>query len=166
METLKRDFFAAWEEEIAAYQEVALVLSEQKTALTRWDIRQFQTVSQSAALLIARSHKATAARQDLMESMLLMMGADIEKNSLKTIDRLFTDPQDQEKAAVFFKVFANTLKTIDKYSAENKELIRTGLELVGDNLEMIADIIDRDRVYSRVGMIQQKRGSILLNRQV
>jgi hypothetical protein len=166
METLKRDFFTAWEEEIAAYQEVALILAEQKTALTRWDIRQFQKVSQSAALLIARSHKTTAARQDLMESLLLLMGADAGQYSLKNIDRLFPDPEDQEKASVFFKVFANTLKAIDRHSAENKELIRTGLELVGDNLEMIADIIDRDRVYSRVGMIQQKRTSILLNRQV
>jgi len=58
------------------------------------------------------------------------------------------------------------LKTIDKLSSENKELIRTGLELVGDNLEMIADIIDRDRVYSRVGMISQKRSSIILNKRI
>jgi hypothetical protein len=166
METLKRDFFAAWEEEIAAYQEVALILGEQKTALTRWDIRQFQTVSQSAALLIARSHKATSARQDLMESLLLLMGVEADRHSLKTLEHVFPDPEDQDKARVYFKVFANTLKTIDRHSAENKELIRTGLELVGDNLEMIADIIDRDRVYSRVGMIQQKRSSILLNRRV
>ncbi len=31
---------------------------------------------------------------------------------------------------------------------------------------MIADIIDRDRVYSRVGMISQKRSSILLNKRI
>ncbi len=166
MDTLKRDFFNAWEEEIAAYQEVALVLSEQKYALMKWDIRQFQEVSQRAALLIGRAHNTTNERNDLMETLALTVGVGIEETSLKNIDCVFSEPEEREKAQVFFKVFANTLKTIDKLSAENKELIRTGLEMVGDNLEMIADIIDRDRVYSRVGMINQKRSSILLNKRI
>ncbi len=166
MDTLKNDFFNAWEEEIASYQEVALILSEQKYALMKWDIRQFQEVSQRAALLIGRAHNATNERNDLMEAMMLTVGVDVDETSLKNIDRVFVEPEEQEKAQVFFKVFANTLKTIDKLSAENKELIRTGLEMVGDNLEMIADIIDRDRVYSRVGMISQKRSSILLNKRI
>ena len=166
MDALTRDFFNTWEEEIAAYQEVALVLSEQKYALMKWDIRQFQEVSQRAALLIGKAHSATNNRNDLMEALLLTVGVDVEETSLKSIDRVFTEQEEQEKAQVFFKVFANTLKTIDKLSAENKELIRTGLEMVGDNLEMIADIIDRDRVYSRVGMINQKRSSILLNKRI
>ncbi len=135
MDTLKRDFFDAWEEEIASYQEVALILSEQKYALMKWDIRQFQDVSQRAALLIGRAHNSTNERNDLMETLVLTVGSDVEETSLKNIDRVFTEPEEQEKAQVFFKVFANTLKTIDKLSAENKELIRTGLEMVGDNLE-------------------------------
>jgi hypothetical protein len=112
-----------------------------------------------------QAHKATVTRNDLMETLLVMRDLPIANYSLKNIGELF-DEEDAEKSQVFFKVFANTLKTIDKLSAENKELIRTGLELVGDNLEMIADIIDRDRVYSRVGMIHQKRSSILLNKRI
>ncbi|MCD4650435.1 MAG: flagellar export chaperone FlgN [Candidatus Cloacimonetes bacterium] len=166
MDALTKDFFGAWENEVAAYQDVALVLSRQKYALMKWDIKAFQEVSQKAVISISKAHNATNERNDLMESLLLIKEEPLSKNSLKSIHTIFDDEMLQEKARIFFKVFANTLKTIDKLSAENKELIRTGLELVGDNLEMIADIIDKDRVYSRVGMINQKRSSIILNKQV
>ncbi|MCD4829267.1 MAG: flagellar export chaperone FlgN [Candidatus Cloacimonetes bacterium] len=166
MDALRKDFFDAWEEEIAAYQEVSLVLSQQKHALMKWDITYFQETSQQAVILISQAHKATNTRNDLMETLLVMCDATTQSHSLKNISELFEEEEEQERAQVFFKVFANTLKTIDKLSSENKELIRTGLELVGDNLEMIADIIDHDRVYSRVGMIHQKRSSILLNKRI
>jgi len=166
MDALIKDFFDAWEEEIAAYQEVSLALSQQKHALIKWDISHFQEASQRSAILISQAHKATNARNDLMETLLVMNDASTQTHSLKNIGELLEGDEERERAQVFFKVFANTLKTIDKLSSENKELIRTGLELVGDNLEMIADIIDRDRVYSRVGMIHQKRSSILLNKRI
>ncbi len=165
MEALRNEFFETWEKEIAAYQETALILSEQKYALMKWNLKDFQDISQEAALLISKAHKATNDRTDLMETLLIMKGKKLIENNLKTIHNCFKD-EFSDKAKVFFKVFANTLKTIDKLSSENKELIRTGLELVGDNLEMIADIIDRDRVYSRVGMISQKRSSIILNKRI
>ena len=93
-----------------------------------------------------------------------MMNIDLSANNLKTLSRVFIEAEYAEKAEVLFKSFANTLRVIDKLSNENKELIKTGLDLVGDNLEMLADIVDRDRVYSRVGgMIPHKRSSILLN---
>jgi len=166
MDTLMKDFFTAWEDEIAAYQEVSLILAEQKLALIKWDIATFQNISQKAVFLISGAHKATNRRQDLMESLFLINDMRIEENSLKTVHNIFLEPEMVEKVNVFFKVFSNTLKSIDKLSAENKDLIKTGLELVGDNLEMIADIIDRERVYSRVGMISQKRKSIILNKRV
>jgi hypothetical protein len=166
MEKIKRDFFQAWEDEITAYQEVALVLTNQKIALMKWDIKKFQGESQEAAMLISSAHKATDVRHSTMESMLFLLDQQVEKNSLKTISNVFEDDEEKERARVFFKVFTNTIRNIDKLSAENKELIRTGLELVGENLEMIADIIDRDRVYSRVGMINQKRSALLLNKRV
>ncbi len=166
MDALTNDFFEVWEDEIASYQEVALILSEQKYALMKWDIKQFQDVSQQAAIQISKAHKSTNSRHDLMESLIVLKGMSTEKISLNNLDELFEESSEIEKAKVFYKVFANTLKTIDKLSSENKELIRTGLELVGDNLEMIADIIDRDRVYSRVGMINQNRSSIILNKRI
>ena len=166
MDALTKDFFDAWEEEIAAYQEVSLALTQQKHALMKWDISHFQQASQQTAILISQAHKATTARNDLMETLLVMHDASADTHTLRNIGELLPQEEEQERAQVFFKVFANTLKAIDKLSAENKELIRTGLEMVGDNLEMIADIIDRDRVYSRVGMIHQKRSSILLNKRI
>ena len=88
--------------------------------------------------------------------------------STRSLSEIFDDTQDQyiEKAEILFKSFVNTLRGIDKLSADNKELIKTGLELVGSNLEMIADLSEKDRVYSRVGMIPQRKNSILLNRKV
>jgi hypothetical protein len=166
MEALIKDFFRAWEDEIASYQEVALCLEDQKISLIEWNIKKFQKVSQQIALLISRAHKATNIRQDLMESIFMIKNEDFSNNSLKSIYEVMDESDQKEKALVFFKTFSNTLKKIDKLSAENKELIKTGLELVGDNLEMIADMIDKDRVYSRVGMIPPKRSSILLNKQV
>jgi len=166
MNILVKDFFASWEDEIAAYEEVSLILAEQKIALVKWDIKTFQEINQRAIILISIAHKATNRRQDLMESLLIINGHSVAENSLKTIQRIFVEAELIEKVQVFFKVFSNTLKAIDKLSVENKELIRTGLELVGDNLEMIADIIDRERVYSRVGMISQKRKSIILNKRI
>lgn len=165
METLVKDFFRAWEDEIASYQEVAICLEDQKISLIEWNIKKFQKVSQQIALIISRAHKMTQIRQDLMESLFVVNGFDVERNNLKNMDLVLKE-NEAEKSAIFFKSFANILKRIDKLSAENKELIKTGLELVGDNLEMIADMIDKDRVYSRVGMIPPKRSSILLNKQV
>jgi len=96
----------------------------------------------------------------------VMKEVDLSQNNLKTVSSVFDNTEDSEKAEIRFVCFANTLRKIDKLSAENKDLIKTGLELVGDNLEMISDIIDKDRVYSRVGMIPQRRNSILLNTRV
>ncbi len=166
MEALIKDFFKAWEDEIAAYQEVALILGEQKSALVDWDIKKFQKVSQEAALLISNANKSTNFRHDLMETLIVTHDLKLENYSLKNIFEVFYKDEEKEKSSIFFKVFSNTLKQIDKFSAQNKELIRTGLELVGENLEMIADIIDKDRVYSRVGMIQPKRNAILLNKRI
>lgn len=165
METLVKDFFRAWEDEISSYQEVAICLEDQKISLIEWNIKKFQKVSQQIAILISRAHKMTQIRQDLMETIFAIRGMDVEVLTLKNVSEALEN-EDQEKSAVFFKSFSNILKRIDKLSAENKELIKTGLELVGDNLEMIADMIDKDRVYSRVGMIPPKRSSILLNKQV
>lgn len=166
MEALKNDFFAAWEEEIAAYQEVELALAEQKHALTRWDIRRFQTISQETVLRISKAHKTTSERQDLLEAIALIVDKDPETFNLRHVEQLFEDEEDVEKAGIFFKVFTNTLKSIDKLSAENKELIRTGLEMVGDNLEMIADIIDHDKLYSRMGMMRASRSPLLINKRI
>jgi hypothetical protein len=166
MNALTTDFFQAWEDEIAAYQEVSIILSEQKYSPMNWDIKLFQEISKQAALLIGRAHSTTNRRHDLMETMFLTLDLDPEENSLKDLSGCFTESEVKEKTEIFFRVFSNTLKTIDKLSSENKELIRTGLEMVGDNLETIADIIDRDRVYSRVGMITQNRKSILLNKRI
>ena len=44
MEALVKDFFRAWEEEIAAYQEVSLCLEDQKISLIEWNIKKFQNV--------------------------------------------------------------------------------------------------------------------------
>lgn len=166
MEALIKDFFRAWEDEIAAYQEVSLCLEDQKISLIEWNIKKFQKVSQQIALIMSRAHKSTNIRQDLMESIFMIKNLEFNSNSLKTIYEILEEDDQKEQSLVFFKTFSNTLKRIDKLSADNKELIKTGLELVGDNLEMIADMIDKDRVYSRVGMIPPKRSSILLNKQV
>ncbi len=166
MEALVKDFFRAWEDEIAAYQEVSLCLEDQKISLIEWNIKKFQKVSQQIALIISRAHKCTSIRQDLMESIIIAKGFNPDTKNLKMIHEIIDGNESQEQALIFFKLFSNTLRRIDKLSADNKELIKTGLELVGDNLEMIADMIDKDRVYSRVGMIPQKRSSILLNTQV
>ncbi len=166
MEALIKDFFRSWENEIASYQEVLICLEDQKASLIEWNIKQFQKVSQQTAISISRAHRTTNLRNDLMETLFVIKNTDFSKNNLKTISGIFSEPELAEKADVMFLTFANTLKKIDKLSSENKDLIKTGLELVGDNLEMIADIIDKDRVYSRVGMIPQKRSSILLNTRV
>lgn len=166
MEALVYDFFRSWENEIAAYQEVLICLEDQKLSLIDWNIRQFQKISQQTAISISRAHRFTNIRNDLMETLFIMKNVDLTQNNLKTVDTVFEEDELAEKAKILFKSFANTLRKIDKLSADNKELIKTGLELVGDNLEMIADIIDKDRVYSRVGMIPQKRSSILLNTRV
>lgn len=166
MDPIVKEFFDVWEDEIAAYQEVAVVLSEQKLTLIEWEIKKFQKVSQQSALLIAKAHHLTNQRHDLMESLIVMADQSTDKYSLRNIQELFTETEYVQKAQLLFRIFSTTLKKIDKLSNDNKELIRTGLELVGDNLEMIADIIDKDRVYSRVGMISQKRNSILLNKRV
>lgn len=166
MEALVKDFFRAWEDEIASYQEVSLCLEDQKIALIEWNIKKFQKVSQQIALLISRAHKCTNVRQDLMESIFVLKNKSLDQNSLKTICEVMDEEELKEQAMLFFKTFSNTLQKINKLSADNKELIKTGLELVGDNLEMIADMIDKDRVYSRVGMIPAKHNSILLNKQV
>ncbi len=166
MEALTQDFFKLWEDEIAAYQEVALVLEEQKNTLMKWNIKEFQDVTQKAAMKISHAHTITDKRNDLMESMFLLKNVEPDKTSLRNLDTIFEEEEIKEKARIFFKVFSNTLRKIDSLSNENKELIRTGLELVGDNLELIADIIDKDRVYSRVGIINQSRTSLLINKRV
>ena len=164
MKTLINDFFKSWQNEIASYQEVLICLQDQKEALIEWNIEKFQSISTQTALYISRAHRSTYVRNDLMESLFVMMNIDLSANNLKTLSRIFIEPEYSEKAEVLYKSFANTLKVIDKLSNENKELIKTGLDLVGDNLEMLADIVDRDRVYTRVGgMIPQRRSSILLN---
>jgi hypothetical protein len=166
MDTLTIDFFKSWENEIACYQEVLLCLTDQKQSLIEWNIKRFQKISQQTAISISRAHNATSQRNDLMETLFVMNDRDLTQNNLKTVCLIFDESEYAEKAEVLFNSFVNTLQKIDKLSADNKELIKTGLELVGDNLEMIADLIDRDRVYSRVGMIPSQRSSILLNTTV
>jgi len=166
MENLVNDFFKSWETEIASYQEVLICLEDQKESLIDWNIKRFQKISQQAAISISRAHKTTSIRNDLMETLFVMKEVDLSQNNLKTVAIVFETSEDIEKAETMFICFANTLRNIDKLSAENKDLIKTGLELVGDNLEMIADVIDKDRVYSRVGMLPQRKKSILLNTRV
>ena len=166
MENLISDFFRSWENEIASYQEVLICLTDQKQSLIEWNIKRFQKISQQTAISISRAHRSTSQRNDLMETLFVMMGKEITKNNLKTIPTVFEEPVYAEKAKVLYDSFVNTLHKIDVLSGDNKDLIKTGLELVGDNLEMIADLIDKDRVYSRVGMVPQKRSSILLNTMV
>lgn len=166
MENLNDEFFEKWEDEIAAYQEVALILNKQKGSLMKWDIKEFQQASQDAAKLISIAHKKTSYRHDVMESLFIINDVYSEEKSLKNIDEVFKDNEEGEKGKIFFKVFSNTLKQIDRLTVETKELIKTGLELVSENLEMISDVIDRDRVYSRVGMISQSRSSILVNKRI
>ena len=166
MDNLINDFFKSWGNEITSYQEVLLCLMDQKDALIDWNIKRFQGVSQQTAVHISRAHRATYIRNDLMESVFLMMNLDISGNNLKTLAKAFIEPEYTEKVHVMYKAFAGTLNQIDKLSAENKALIKTGLDLVGGNLEMIADVIDRDKVYSRVGnMLPHRRSSILVNRR-
>ena len=164
MESLIKDFFKSWQTEIASYQEVLLCLQDQKEALIEWNIQKFQTISQKTALNINRAHRKTYLRNDLMESLFCMMNVDMTANNLKTLPRVFIEQEYSEKADVLFRSFTNTLRVIDKLSSENKELIKTGLNLVGDNLETLANIVDRDRVYSNVGsMVPQRRSPLLLN---
>jgi len=166
MENLIQDFFKSWETEISSYQEVMIYLEDQKASLIDWNIKGFQKISQHTAISISRAHRATNIRNDLMETIFLMKEVDLTKNNLKTMAVAFDNEEDIERSEIMFKCFANTLRRIDRLSAENKDLIKTGLELVGDNLEMIADVIDKDRVYSRVGMVSQRKQSILLNTRV
>jgi hypothetical protein len=167
MDTLIHDFFKSWENEISCYQEVLLCLSDQKQSLIEWNIKRFQKISQQTAISISRAHRATNMRNDIMETLFVIHNQELSQNNLKTVSNIFEDESVyKEKAEILFSAFVTTLKKIDKLSADNKELIKTGLELVGDNLEMIADLIDKDRVYSRVGMIPQQRSSILLNTTV
>lgn len=166
MEELIKDFFNKWEEEIAAYHDVVDVLTLQKNSLSKWEIQEFQKITQKAALTISKAHKCTNERNYLMESYFVLKGLSVDKYSLKNIDEVFDEIELKEKSMIFFDLFSTTLKKIDRLSYENKTLIGTGLELVSDNLEIIADIIDRDRVYSRVGMINPKRSSLILNKRV
>ncbi|MCL1826620.1 MAG: flagellar export chaperone FlgN [Candidatus Cloacimonetes bacterium] len=164
MENLINDFFKSWQIEIAAYQEVLICLTDQKKALIEWDIQQFQKISGQTATNISRAHRRTYARNDLLESLYLMMNLDLGTNNLKTLSKVFIEQEYAEKAEILFRSFSNTLRAIDKLSAENKELIKTGLELVGENLEMLADFLDRDKIYSHIGkMATQKRSPLLLN---
>ena len=166
MENLNKEFFEIWEDEIAAYQEVALILNKQKGSLMKWDIKEFQKASQEATKLISQAHKKTNSRHDIMESIFVVNDVFTEEKTLKNIDEVFHEEEECEKGRIFFKVFSNTLKQIDRLTVETKELIKTGLELVSENLEMISDVIDRDRVYSRVGMVSQNKSSILVNKQI
>ncbi|MCL2064958.1 MAG: flagellar export chaperone FlgN [Candidatus Cloacimonetes bacterium] len=166
MENIIYDFFKSWENEIANYQEVLICLEDQKESLIEWNIKRFQKISQQTAISLNRAHKATNVRNDLMETLFILKDIDLAKNNLKTVHTIFPESEYSEKAGVLFVSFVNTLHSIDKLSNENKELIKTGLDLVGDNLELIADLVDRDRVYSRVGMIPQRRSAILLNTRV
>jgi muramoyltetrapeptide carboxypeptidase LdcA involved in peptidoglycan recycling len=103
-----------------------------------------------------------------METLFVMKDVKTTENSLQTIAEIFDEDEDVyiEKAEILFQSFVNTLRTIDKLSAENKELIKSGLEIVGTNLEIIADLSDKDKVYSRVGMIPQRKNSILFNARI
>ena len=166
MENLISDFFKSWENEIACYQDVLICLTDQKQSLIEWNIKRFQKISQQTAISISRAHRSTSQRNDLMETLFVMLDKDLAQNNLKTIPTVFNESTYSEKATIFYESFINTLHKIDILSSDNKDLIKTGLELVGDNLEMIADLIDKDRVYSRVGMIPQRRSSILLNTTV
>ena len=166
MENLISDFFKSWENEIASYQEVLICLTDQKQSLIDWNIKRFQKISQQTAISISRAHRSTAQRNDLMETVFVMLDKELTQNNLKTLPGVFNEQIYNEKAQAMYDSFINTLHKIDLLSNDNKDLIKTGLELVGDNLEMIADLIDKDRVYSRVGMIPQHRSSILLNTTV
>ncbi|MEA1972372.1 MAG: flagellar export chaperone FlgN [Candidatus Cloacimonadota bacterium] len=166
MENLNDEFFEIWEDEIAAYQEVELILKKQKSSLMKWDIKEFQQASQEAVKLISYAHKKTNHRHDIMESIFILKDIFTKEKSLKNIDEILDEKEEKERGRIFFKVFSNTLKQIDRLTVETKELIKTGLELVSENLEMISDVIDRDRVYSRVGMINNNKSSILLNKQI
>ena len=166
MENLIYDFFKSWENEIASYQDAMICLEDQKEALIEWNIKRFQKISQQTAISINRAHKATNVRNDLMETLFVLKNVDLAQNNLKTVHSIFEEAEYSEKASVLFISFINTLQAIDRLSSENKELIKTGLDIVGDNLEMIADLTERDRVYSRVGMIPQRRNAILLNTRV
>ena len=166
MENLISDFFKSWENEISSYQEVLICLTDQKQSLIEWNIKRFQKISQQTAISISRAHRSTSQRNDLMETLFVMLDKDLAHNNLKTLPTVFDESIYHEKAQVLYDSFIKTLQKIDVLSNDNKDLIKTGLELVGDNLEMISDLIDKDRVYSRVGMIPQKRSSILFNTTV
>jgi hypothetical protein len=168
MESLITDFFKSWEKEIAAYQEVMICLRDQKEALIEWNIKKFQKISQQTAIYITRAHQLTNMRNDLMESIFVMKEISTTENSLQTISEIFSDEEEEyiEKSEILFQSFVTALRTIDKLSAENKDLIKAGLEIVGTNLELIADLSEKDRVYSRVGMIPQRKNSILLNTRI
>jgi len=166
MEELVRDFFKSWEQEIVLYQEVLICLTDQKESLIQWNIKKFQKISQQTAISVSRAHRATSVRNDLMETLIITLGKDLASYNLKNISTIFEMPEYAQKAETLFNVFVSTMKKIEKLSADNKELIKTGLTLIGENLEMISDLIDRDRIYSRVGMIPQQRNAILLNTKV
>jgi len=166
MEDLVRDFFKCWEQEITLYQEVLICLTDQKESLMQWNIKKFQKISQQTAISVSRAHRATNYRNDLMETLIITQNQELASYNLKNISTIFETPEYAHKAETLFNVFVNTMKKIEKLSADNKELIKTGLTLIGENLETIADLIDRDRIYSRVGMIPQQRNAILLNTKV
>jgi len=166
MEDLVKDFFKCWELEIAQYQDVLICLTDQKESLIQWNIKRFQKVSQQTALSVSRANRATNFRNDLMETLIITENKDIANFNLKNISTLFTIEEYAQKAEILFATFVTTMRKIERLSAENKDLINTGLNLIGDNLEMISELIDRDRIYSRVGMIPHGRSAILLNKQV
>jgi len=166
MEDLIRDFFKSWEQEITLYQDVLICLTDQKESLIQWNIKKFQKISQQTAISVSRAHRATNLRNDLMETLIITQNQDLASYNLKNISTIFEIPEYAHKAETLFKVFVGTMKKIEVLSAENKEMIKTGLTLIGENLETISDLIDRDRIYSRVGMIPQQRNAILLNTKV
>jgi len=166
MRELINDFFKSWTSEIESYQEVLVCLIDQKAALVEWNIKKFQNISQQTAIHLSRAHRSTYIRNDLMESLFLMMNITIGDNNLKTLGKAFIEVEYAEKAQVMYKSFGQLLKKIDQLSKDNKELIKTGLDLVGDNLGIISDLVDKDRVYSRVGnILPQRRSSIIFNQR-
>lgn len=155
--------FTAWEEEIKSYETVVDLLLKQKEYLTSWDMDKFSGISLETERALNRAHQKTEIRQNLLNSFAKQ---EEEKIDLQNLGDFLTDSTDKLKAEAYFVEFKNLLKLLDKISTINKELIKTGLSLVGDNIEIIKEATAKSHVYSKVGIVFNQNCSLLFNKRI
>lgn len=166
MTRTEKAFLEAWAKEISAYKQVLLGLLEQKQKLINWDMKEFEKSSKSLTGLINQSHKNTELRAKAMKQFILALGEELGKISLSNLNEYLEDEQSKERAIIYYQGFCDILKQIDLISDENKELIKTGLTLVGDNISILSELNKKNQFYSNSGLINQQKSAVLLSKRV